>query len=165
MIRAARLEDVPEISRIHVETWRSAYAGIMPAEYLAKLSVEARTKGWTQAWERSPRDLLVAETGGNVVGWSFSALAREGDDAVLGEVFALYVLPEWQGRGHGAALMAAIEEDFRRRRVTVSVLRVLEANQPARGFYARRGYATDGPAKAEVFGELALPVLRYRKIL
>ena len=40
LIRPATLEDAPAIARVHVDTWRTTYAGIVPDEHLAKLSYE-----------------------------------------------------------------------------------------------------------------------------
>ena len=165
MIRPARIEDAAEIARIHVETWRAAYAGIMPADFLAKLSVENRKRQWDYSLNQNVRDFFVADDGSTMAGWCFSSLVRNGASSVIGEVFALYVSPELQGCGHGQALMVATEADFRARGVRESVLRVLEANQPGRAFYERFGYVRDGEAGPETFGALALPVLRYRKKL
>ena len=45
-IRRARPEDAGAIAAVHVAAWREAYAGLVPAEALAALSVEARTAFW-----------------------------------------------------------------------------------------------------------------------
>jgi ribosomal protein S18 acetylase RimI-like enzyme len=165
MIRPARIEDAAGIARIHVETWRAAYAGIMPAEFLAGLSVESRTKSWAFALERNALDFFVAEDGGAMAGWCHSTILRGPGSTMLGETRAVYVLPGFQGRGHGAALMSATETDFRGRGVTDGLLWVLEANQPTRRFYERMGYLADGGRTEEVFGATNLSVLRYRKRL
>lgn len=124
-----------------------------------------RYRQWTQALGRNPRDLWVAEDAQVVVGFGFSLLVREGEAAVTGEVFALYVLPEFQGRGHGQGIMRAIEDDCRRRGAAQAVLRVLEANRPARRFYERGGYRQIGGPATETFGSATLGVLRFRKAL
>ena len=80
-------------------------------------------------------------------------------------MLALYVLPEFQGRGHGKKLMAAVEEDFCRRGVGETVLSVLDANRRARAFYESLGYVDDGTSKEESFGSATLTVLRNRKML
>jgi hypothetical protein len=45
-IRAAEIEDAPGIVRVHVDSWRTTYAGIVPADYLANLSYQRRTTLW-----------------------------------------------------------------------------------------------------------------------
>jgi ribosomal protein S18 acetylase RimI-like enzyme len=165
MIRSSRIEDAAGIARIHVETWRAAYAGIMPADFLAKLSVENRTRQWDYILDQNARDVLVADDGPGMAGYCFSTLGRSGASSLRGEIMGLYVLPEFQGRGHGKELMVATEADLGRRGLREAVLRVLEANHASRTFYERRGYAHAGEAKPEVCGKLTLPVLRYRKRL
>lgn len=163
MIRPARLEDAPEIARIHVETWRAAYAGIMPAEFLAGLAVENRTKMWTYIIEHNPLDVLVAEDGDVVAGFCHTTIFRGEGAKVFGETKAVYVLPKFQGQGQGAALMSASETDFRGRGIAEAMLWVLEANQPTRRFYGKIGYGADGGRIEESFGTAKLAVLRYRK--
>lgn len=163
MIRPAKEEDAAGIARIHVETWRAAYAGIMPAEFLASLSVENRIKMWVALLDRNPRNLLVAEDAGEMSGFCHSVLFRGEGTRICGETMAVYVLPQFQGRGHGLALMQATEADFRARGVAEAVLWVLEANHPTRRFYERFGYQPDGGVKQEECGPAKLPVLRYRK--
>ena len=47
LIREARAADVPQIARVHVDSWRTTYAGILPATFLAASEVfEARWRGW-----------------------------------------------------------------------------------------------------------------------
>jgi L-amino acid N-acyltransferase YncA len=165
MIRAAKIEDAAGIARIHVDTWRAAYAGIMPAEFLASLSMEARQRQWAFALERNALDFFVAEEDGVMVGWCHSTIFRDGAAGILGETRAVYVQAQFQGRGHGAALMAATEADFRNRGVPEAILWVLEANLATRRFYERIGYLADGGRTEETFGGTKLALLRYRKRL
>lgn len=165
MIRPARLEDAAEIARIHVETWRAAYAGIMPADFLAGLSVEARQRQWTFALERSALDFFIADDGAKMAGWCHSTIFRGDGTKVIGETRAVYVLPGFQGLGHGFALMSATEADFRSRGIAEAELWVLEANHSTRRFYERLGYQADGGVKDEAFGAAKLRELRYRKRL
>lgn len=45
-IRRAIGDNAPAIARVHVDGWRAAYAGLMPVEMLAGLSVEERALRW-----------------------------------------------------------------------------------------------------------------------
>ena len=47
-IRAAVPEDAASMARVHVDSWRSTYAGIVPAEYLAGLSYPNRESLWKE---------------------------------------------------------------------------------------------------------------------
>ncbi len=46
IVREATVADAAGIAVVHVEAWRSAYADIVPAAFLAELSVAARAEAW-----------------------------------------------------------------------------------------------------------------------
>jgi hypothetical protein len=46
LIRPAHLDDAPGIARVHVDSWRTTYKGVIPDTILANLSYEARTQQW-----------------------------------------------------------------------------------------------------------------------
>ena len=47
-LRWATEADAREVAVVHVDSWRAAYANLIPSEVLAALSVEQRTAGWTR---------------------------------------------------------------------------------------------------------------------
>ncbi len=49
IIRKPSADDADAVARVHVDTWRTAYKGLLPDDYLAKLSYEAHR----QMWEKS----------------------------------------------------------------------------------------------------------------
>ena len=55
LVRAATIEDARAIATIHVETWRAAYAGIVPAAHLAALSIDEREVRWRSILAASSR--------------------------------------------------------------------------------------------------------------
>lgn len=107
IVREARSEDGFGIARVHVESWRSAYAGLLPDEALMRLSVEERALGWLRRLQE-PEPLTftcVAETDERVVGFVSGGPEREGDPVYKSEVYAIYLLPAYQRRGIGSALL------------------------------------------------------------
>ena len=48
IIRDAELRDARGIAEVHVRSWQAAYAGIVPDEDLARLSVDQREQFWAQ---------------------------------------------------------------------------------------------------------------------
>jgi hypothetical protein len=68
-IRTAQFEDAARIAHIHVTTWRMAYAGIIPDEFLASLSVEDRIKNWREQLVDGRTVVFVAEKSGQMLGW------------------------------------------------------------------------------------------------
>lgn len=53
-IRPATPKDAQGIAWVHVDTWRAAYAGLIPANVLAQLSVEHDAQQ-IRAWIAQPR--------------------------------------------------------------------------------------------------------------
>jgi L-amino acid N-acyltransferase YncA len=137
-IRAAHPSDARAIARLDVETWRTTYAGVLSADYLVGLSQRRREIGWLHAIAREPRDVRVAVDGeGEVLGFG-SCGPNRGDPGFAGEVFTLYVAPDWQNRGIGRRLLISLFGRLvacGRRSAIIWVLR----DNPGRFFYARLG--------------------------
>jgi ribosomal protein S18 acetylase RimI-like enzyme len=151
-IRRARPADAAAIGAVHVATWRSAYAGVLPDEYLSGLSALRHASGYQQAIadRRDGHALFVAvasgpdappghdgREGGMVVGFVSGGRARRpgfGD----GEVETLYVLDDFRDCGVGRRLMRAMAAHLAAVGCRSVMLWVLEAN-PTRWFYQRLG--------------------------
>lgn len=137
-IRAARLDDAGPIARLDVETWQAAYAGILGTPYLAGLSPARREMGWTNLIRRDGPSVRVAISAqGDVVGFGSCGSSR-GEPNFTGEVFALYVAPDWQNQGIGRSLLLAMFGRLVAQGHRSAVIWVLREN-PARFFYQRLG--------------------------
>jgi ribosomal protein S18 acetylase RimI-like enzyme len=137
-IRDARLDDAGPIARLDVETWQATYAGILATPYLAGLTQARRETGWTNLIRREPRDVQVAVAGdGTVIGFG-SCGASRGEPDFTGEVFTLYVAPDWQNQGAGRRLLHAMFRRLAAQGHASAVIWVLREN-PARFFYQRLG--------------------------
>lgn len=164
VVRPAQLEDADEIARVHVDTWKVAYRGQIPDDYLDALSVERRKRVWRELLRARDRDETnwVAERDGCVVGFSGAGPTRDEDaDAQTGEVFAIYVTAEHWGTGAGPLLMVATT-DWLRARFDAATLWVLDSNERARRFYERCGWRADGATKDDDRGSFVLHEVRYR---
>ena len=136
-IRAATVEDAAAIAHVHVESWRSTYAGIVPDAYLAGLDETLRVKLW-QEWLSGGAVVLVAERKGEVVGFAHAGKIREAVETADAELYSLYLLQNAQGRGIGRGLLRVMAAVLRVQGFTSMALWVLERNQ-ARGFYETCG--------------------------
>jgi ribosomal protein S18 acetylase RimI-like enzyme len=164
-VRAATLEDAIPIANVRVRTWRGAYAHVFPAEQLATLIAdEAAVAWWTRAIsEPFPHmHTLVSDVEGQVAGFVNLGRARGEDEAGLGELFSIYVLPEASGRGIGRALMAETLARLRAEEFAEAILWVLEDNPRTRRFYELAGWHADGAAKDEEWFGTTVRELRYR---
>ncbi|MGE5270874.1 MAG: N-acetyltransferase family protein [Thiohalocapsa sp.] len=138
LIRPARPADARRIARLDVETWRATYAGILTAPFLLGLSASRRELGWAAVIEREPRDVRVAvDVDGSIVGFGSCGRCRP-SVPYAGEVFTLYVAPDWQNRGIGRALLLALFSRLVAQGCGSAILWVLREN-PARFFYDRLG--------------------------
>lgn len=139
MIRPATGNDAPAIGRVHVESWRSAYRGLMPDAVLDGLSVEQRANFWGSVIERSRKQFVFVATDeqGNIVGFVNGGLEREKDALYTAELYALYLLQECQGHGYGRALMGAMAKVVKQDH-NAMLFWVFSTN-PARGFYEALG--------------------------
>lgn len=137
------LDDAPAIARVHVETWRSAYRGIVSDTYLASLSPAERASQWCDflADSAGTRFLLVAadDKVDELIGFAAAGPERSGDPNYLGELYALYVLPSHQRRGFGHRLVRAGAGRLAAAGTRSMLLWVLDANTPAREFYEALG--------------------------
>jgi ribosomal protein S18 acetylase RimI-like enzyme len=164
LIRPARPADAPALAAVHVATWRDAYAGLLPDEFLAGLDprewAERRRARLTAPAEGTFE--LVFESEGRVAGFVSGGPSRDGFPG--GEVYAIYVDPGCQGRGAGRRLLAAAERVLAAAGFTAASLWVLTGNGPARGFYESQGWRGDGSTHTWPATEgLGVPEVRYVK--
>ena len=130
------------MARVHVDSWRSTYAGIVPAEYLAGLSYRNRESLWKEALttDRPGTSYFVAETrGGDIVGFANAGPEREGDSIYRGELYAIYILEEYQRLGLGHRLFSSVTRRLLSDGLNSLLLWVLEDNRPACRFYESLG--------------------------
>ncbi|HVN54196.1 MAG TPA: GNAT family N-acetyltransferase [Anaerolineaceae bacterium] len=140
-IREAKPVDAAGIARVHVESWRNAYASLIPQEFLDGLTIADRERSW-KAW-------LSSSTGGThiwvaaseeegVAGFASGGVERDQDSFFKGEIYALYLLPAYQRRGIGTRLVQTVARQLRWEHLDSMIIWVLEEN-PARKFYAALG--------------------------
>ena len=162
-IRRARPSDAGAIGAVHVAAWRSAYPGILPDEYLARLSA-ARQAAYYDSAVRSGVGVHVASASGadlgplggaaRVVGFVTGSPAREGrwsEKLAEGEIETLYVLDDWRERGLGRRLMRAAAANLAAAGCRSAFVWVLRAN-PSRWFYERLGGKPAAEATIRVAG-------------
>jgi GNAT superfamily N-acetyltransferase len=141
-IRLARPEDAADIAHVHVDGWRTAYRGIMPAAFLEGLAVEPRTEFWHGVLTSPPAHtfMYVAEdAGGGVVGFALGGPERTADPQYQGELQAIYVLEPHQRRGIGRQLVEAVAHGLVRQGLTSMLVWVLRENPWSRFYEALGG--------------------------
>jgi GNAT superfamily N-acetyltransferase len=165
-VREATAADADAIGRIHIETWRGAYRGLLPDDLLAALAVDERQRRWreTLSRERPPGSAtFVAHERGEAVGFASVGAARAEADGV-GELYAIYVHPTSWSTGAGRALIRRAEKSLRGSGFREAMLWVLEGNERGERFYRAAGWKPNGRKVDELQG-VEVVELRYCKVL
>jgi L-amino acid N-acyltransferase YncA len=162
VIRPATAADADAIARVHVSSWKSAYANVLPAEYLDSVDPVARAKEWSEILASGNRITLVAEANNRVLGFASYGPSRD-EDAEDGdlELYAIYLDLEAWGRGVARELIRTILAE-----VPAGVpmsLWVLDQNERARHFYRRHGFQADGVDRIDEIGGSPVTEVRYRR--
>jgi ribosomal protein S18 acetylase RimI-like enzyme len=182
-IRPASAADGLAIARIRAESWRMAYADVLPDSTLAEMTTPAaiaREGEWRSA--NSMDGVLIAEepddseadsTG--LTGFAaFGPERGEDDDSYQphsdppehgrAELYAIYVVPRRWSTGAGRSLMEGVLALAATAGYTDISLWVMEANERARRFYERAGFRLTG--ESVVLGRLGgVTEIRYRRLV
>jgi ribosomal protein S18 acetylase RimI-like enzyme len=161
-VRPAHVDDAGGIASIHVRVWQAAYRGIVPEPYLESLSIERRTIFWrSQILESSPTEIVVADSAQSLAGWASFGPSRDDDRREsIGELYAIYVLPELWGTGAGRGLWDRAKQRLIERGFQRVTLWVLRDNVRAIRFYEAAGFAPTTERAIEIGGK-NLPEVRY----
>ena len=155
-VRRATPDDADAIERIRTDTWRATYRGLMPDHILDSLGYDGTRRRQMMSALRPGIFVLVAEHDAEVVGFANGGPSRVDDPAHPGEIYAVYVLPEHHGHGHGSALMRAAFRELVAQGLRGVLVWVLRENAPSRLFYERMGahHLKDRDTDREIAGAM-----------
>jgi GNAT superfamily N-acetyltransferase len=189
-VRPARLDDVVEIARIQLTTWRLAYRRLLPKHILDQLDEDWITRRWREAISEPPspahRVLVAVEQvdspgspgsqpeSAYVVGFAASgppddtALAPDEDHTTLDKAFAsaaavtdVLVEPRWGRRGHGSRLLAASVDLWRSDGFTTALAWTFVDDSVTRRFLESSGWAPDGVGRSLDVDDVLVPQMRW----
>lgn len=152
--RQAAISDAATIGTIQVTSWRSAFRGIAPDDYLDhQVSPESQADDWREILADGGQIVIVAEFKNEVVGYAWAH--REDDPAIEwdAELISMHILPELKRQGIGRGLVSTIAAELRNRDCSSFFLTVLEENFPARAFYESMGGKLVGSRKSQLGGK------------
>jgi len=158
-IRPGRTADVFAIGRVLVETWRATFRGLLDDAFLKGMSPAeqaVRHMGRRNAAGVGHFVAIERKTG-NLVGFINYGPARYATPTPVGEIYALYVLPVYQGRGIGAELVRSVARYMVEGGAVTLSAWVLSTN-PNRVFYERLG------ASVVEIGIITLGGHRYEQV-
>ncbi len=164
-VRPATMQDIPQIARVHVDSWRSTYSGVLSDDFLVAMSYEdfeARWHSWLEDEVGAHGIFYVAELpAGNIVGFASGGPRQEESSYpdYEGELYTAYLLRQHQRRGLGRRLLQAVArrllDDDKR-----SILAWVLADNPSRAFYEAIGGRLLGSQTIEI-GEAVLDEVAY----
>ena len=138
--RSPTLADAEAMAEVHVRSMCEAYAAILPAEVLAKLSVAEWTERWRSFIAEAKHPLLLAVVDGEAAGIIRTGSCSEAlEPKPEGHIFQLYVRQAYHRQGIGRALMRSVASDWRARGAKAMSVGVLTENSAARTFYEELG--------------------------
>lgn len=139
MIRPALPVDAAEIARVHVDSWRTSYRGLLADDFLESLSEAGYTERWRRVIGDGTSCVFVVEEPEGIVGFASGGRERAGESGFEGELYAIYIVAGSQRLGHGRELVRAMAAALREMGLSDLIVWVLRDNVPAREFYERLG--------------------------
>lgn len=136
-IRKPRVGDAKPLSEIFSASWWQTYRGIIPHAHLENL-VRRRGPDWWRNAIRTGDEIVVMDVAGATAGYATLGASRS-RGAFAGEIYELYIAPNYQGLGFGEHLFEACRNNLDIRRYKGLIVWVLSDNTRASDFYWRRG--------------------------
>lgn len=137
-IRRARPADAVALAETHDEAWRAAYRGIIPGTELEKMISRRGPAWWDSAIRKGSRIALLSFRD-MVAGYANYGRNRARSLFYDGEIYELYLRPEFQGLGFGRQLFTAARRDLAQCGLRSLVVWALCDNEPAIEFYRALG--------------------------
>jgi ribosomal protein S18 acetylase RimI-like enzyme len=158
-VRRAEAKDAEAITAVHDSAWRYAYDGVIPARELSRIVARRGARWWDRAIRRGTA-ILVLEVGGVIAGYATVGPNRARNLTQKGEVYEIYMLPEYQGVGLGTRLFLAARRELARFGFDTVVVWALADNDNACRFYRNAGGRKIAKAN-ERFGDVALTKVAF----
>ena len=151
-IRRAESGDEACLAHVQTESWKAAFAGIVPAELLAQCtSIEHAEKMYARLLAEQQGNGYILELDGKPHCVAWWDAAREEDMPGAAELRCIHSLPENWRRGCGSRMMERVLADVKAAGYTKLLLWVFTDNVRAIRFYEAQGF-TFGGRKQPAFG-------------
>lgn len=128
------------IARLHVESWRETYEGIIPPNILADADLADRTARWHSYLAVGGYPTFLASVAGQPAGiiraGPLPEPLAEGAD---GHIYVIYILQRFHRRGIGRKLVGLVAAEWLQLGGSAFSVGVLSANHGARAFYEAIG--------------------------
>src|SRR5690625_821821 len=151
-IREAITNDAGNIAKVQVDSWKTTYKNIVPDEFLESMSYKDREQKW-KAIILSQAIYTAVTDENEVVGFANGGKERTGNyPAYHGELYAIYILENYQRQGIGKMLMQPIIEELKHQGIYSMTVSVLKDNS-SRKFYQSLGAKKIDTTELEIAGK------------
>ena len=140
-IRRAKPSDAGAVADAHDEAWRTAYQGIIPGTELDRL-INRRGPAWWDSAIRKGSRIALLQFGDKIAGYANYGRNRARSLHYDGEIYELYLRPEFQGLGFGRRLFTAARRDLAQSGLKSLIVWALSENETAVEFYRALGGKT-----------------------
>lgn len=137
-VRKATPRDAAALSDVHRRAWTHAYSGLIPFKALTAM-IERRRENWWKRAADGPATLLVVEIAGKIAGYASCGANRARALPQEGELYELYLLPEYQGLGLGSLLFREVRALLKGLGLHGLVAWCLEDSEHASDFFRAKG--------------------------
>ncbi len=150
-------DDRMAIGRIYEVSWKFAYKELLPQKYLDNLSADQ----WANMLDMPNRHSLIAELGGKMIGIASYGGSRDIEDEKRGEIYSIYLLPQYIGNSYGKHLISAVIAQLQVLGYKSIFLWVLKDNLRARRFYEKTGFVCSNKSKKVEIGGKTVTEVQY----
>jgi ribosomal protein S18 acetylase RimI-like enzyme len=137
-IRRANTSDAAAIADAHDEAWRTAYQGIIPGTELRWL-INRRGPAWWDSAIRNGSRIALLQFSDKIAGYANYGRNRSRSLYYDGEIYELYLRPEYQGLGFGRRLFTAARRDLAQSALKSLIVWALSESENAVKFYRALG--------------------------
>ncbi|APW43789.1 GNAT family N-acetyltransferase [Rhodoferax saidenbachensis] len=166
-VRPATLRDAKTIAELHNMTVREAYKALLGDTPIPTMPLDKRQAYWREAIEYSEPQVQVALDDDKIVGFvGFDRSRDKGTPPTMGEIWAIYVTPDYWAKGVGLALWDAAREGLQDEGCTHVSVWVPIANERAMRFHELAGFKREmSTAKTVPIGAAKIEEIRLKRAL
>lgn len=141
IIRDATLADIPEVAKLHVESWNKTYKGIIAQTHLDNMKNNIAKRIERMQKDFNLRKMVVAVIEDEIVAFSEFVFSNEFSKElnIDCELCGLYVKNEYLNKGIGTQVFNYVKDVFIKSGKNKMGLWCVKENKNAVNFYRRKG--------------------------
>jgi L-amino acid N-acyltransferase YncA len=151
-IKRAGINDARGIAKVQVDSWKTTYRDIVPEDYLIRMDYKSREQKWKDIISNGGTVFVAENSAGQIVGFSSCGPQRDNKySQYRGELYAIYILKDYQRRGLGKLLVTPLIDEFLQQGIFTMTVIVLKDNN-FRLFYEALGAKKIDTIDTEISG-------------